>query len=103
MNYRFEGSLGEFPVRGMLRPTNEKTDESEIHPSGFEPETLGSEDRCAIQLRHGCSYFYIVYRKAVCPSIAVTLSFKASFPKNQVKRQLPLFDVHSAALDPPNR
>ena len=23
-----EGSHGEFPVRGMLRPTNEKTDES---------------------------------------------------------------------------
>ena len=26
-----------------------------IHPIGFEPITLGSEDRCAIQLRHGCS------------------------------------------------
>lgn len=25
-----------------------------IHPIGFEPITLGSEDRCAIQLRHGC-------------------------------------------------
>ncbi len=25
-----------------------------IHPVGFEPTTLGSEDRCAIQLRHGC-------------------------------------------------
>ena len=27
-----------------------------IHPIGFEPITLGSEDRCAIQLRHGCSW-----------------------------------------------
>jgi hypothetical protein len=26
---------------------------SEVRPEGFEPPTLGSEDRCAIQLRHG--------------------------------------------------
>ncbi len=25
-----------------------------VHPEGFEPPTLGSEDRCAIQLCHGC-------------------------------------------------
>ena len=24
-----------------------------VRPAGFEPATLGSEDRCAIQLRHG--------------------------------------------------
>ena len=24
-----------------------------VHPEGFEPPTLGSEDRCAIRLRHG--------------------------------------------------
>ena len=30
-------------------------DFSEIHQEGFEPPTLGSEDRCAIQLRHWCS------------------------------------------------
>ncbi len=27
--------------------------EEEARPVGFEPTTLGSEDRCAIQLRHG--------------------------------------------------
>ena len=26
---------------------------SRVRPEGFEPPTLGSEDRCAIQLRHG--------------------------------------------------
>lgn len=28
-------------------------DGKQIRPRGFEPLTLGSEDRCAIQLRHG--------------------------------------------------
>src|SRR5689334_15967086 len=26
---------------------------AQLRPTGFEPVTLGSEDRCAIQLRHG--------------------------------------------------
>lgn len=38
--------------------SNESTEFYKIRPVGFEPTTLGSEDRCAIQLRHGrgCSY-----------------------------------------------
>jgi integrase len=30
---------------------------NEVRPAGFEPATLGSEDRCAIQLRHGRGCF----------------------------------------------
>jgi hypothetical protein len=36
-----------------LRFINESLDETLVRPAGFEPATLGSEDRCAIQLRHG--------------------------------------------------
>ena len=32
---------------------NNTCDELKTRPTGFEPVTLGSEDRCAIQLRHG--------------------------------------------------
>jgi hypothetical protein len=32
-------------------------------PTGFEPVTLGSEDRCAIQLRHGR---LLTYNKDLC-------------------------------------
>ncbi len=35
------------PRRALHRATEE------VRPAGFEPATLGSEDRCAIQLRHG--------------------------------------------------
>ncbi len=74
-----------------------------VHPSGFEPETLGSEDRCAIQLRHGCIYFLHFYRKPMRPSIAVAATFKASFPKSLANRMPPPFAEPPAPLGPPNR
>ena len=32
----------------------------QVRPEGFEPPTLGSEDRCAIQLRHGRKSFNVM-------------------------------------------
>ncbi len=34
---------------------------AEVRPEGFEPPTLGSEDRCSIQLSYGRKLFYINY------------------------------------------
>ena len=36
-----------------------------MHPAGVEPATLGSEDRCSIQLSYGCLRFSSTYNSAV--------------------------------------
>ena len=36
--------------------------EQKVHPEGFEPPTLGSEDRCSIQLSYGCRRGHFAFR-----------------------------------------
>lgn len=40
-----------------------------VRPAGFEPATLGSEDRCAIQLRHGRKITFLEFTKSEAPPI----------------------------------
>ena len=42
------------------------------HPGGFEPPTLGSEDRCSIQLSHGCVCSEWILRFSITYSIPVS-------------------------------
>ena len=45
---------GPSPTRGTKEnPVNANTANKPVRPEGFEPPTLGSEDRCSIQLSYG--------------------------------------------------
>jgi hypothetical protein len=37
--------------------SGERFGKIQVHPEGFEPPTLGSEDQCSIQLSYGCKLF----------------------------------------------
>ena len=49
-----QSNFGNDGHRQALPGNDIKEGKTKVHPAGFEPATLGSEDRCAIQLRHGC-------------------------------------------------
>ncbi len=78
------GELCAGPRRDASLCTAAETRRDELRPAGFEPATLGSEDRCAIQLRHGRLYGNSLY----VVSLPAT-SFKIEPPHVLDRRQLP--------------
>ena len=53
---------------------------SKARPVGFEPTTLGSEDRCAIQLRHGRSTMQPSALAGSCSYVSTALRIESTQP-----------------------
>lgn len=60
-----------------------------VHPIGFEPITLGSEDRCAIQLRHGCNLLpWIITRPCFSSTAFEICVFTRFYKDSRLTREL---------------
>ena len=61
-----------------------RTSEQAVHPEGFEPPTLGSEDRCSIQLSYGCVSREVLPRRG-----SITPGRTGSTGRRQLSRACP--------------
>jgi integrase len=55
-------SLADKEIRQKTAVVSEYLHGNQVHPEGLEPPTLGSEDRCSIQLSYGCKREEAVYQ-----------------------------------------
>ena len=51
-------------------PVNANTTNKPVRPEGFEPPTLGSEDRCSIQLSYGRFKYSVPTVVLICDGLA---------------------------------
>ena len=53
---RFFAEVEMCPLQESREPAGSgvRNEKEKVHPTGFEPVTLGSEDRCSVQLSYGC-------------------------------------------------
>ena len=51
-------------------PVNANTTNKPVRPEGFEPPTLGSEDRCSIQLSYGRFKYSVPTVVSICDGLA---------------------------------